>query len=57
MFDADPSVQGLILDKHGIFTFGADAREAYERMIEMVTLAEQRLQARAQDGVHRRSVA
>ena len=44
VFDADPSVEGLILDKHGIFTFGATARETYERMIEMVTLAEQRLQ-------------
>src|SRR5204863_1331239 len=44
VFDADPKVEGLILDKHGIFTFGATAREAYERMIEMVTLAEERLQ-------------
>ena len=44
VFDANPSVEGLILDKHGIFTFGASAREAYERMIEMVTLAEERLQ-------------
>jgi len=43
VFDRDPKVEGLILDKHGIFTFGADAREAYERMIEMVTLAEERL--------------
>jgi rhamnose utilization protein RhaD (predicted bifunctional aldolase and dehydrogenase)/NAD(P)-dependent dehydrogenase (short-subunit alcohol dehydrogenase family) len=43
VFDQNPKVEGLILDKHGIFTFGADAREAYERMIEMVTLAEQRL--------------
>ena len=42
-FDADPTVEGLILDKHGIFTFGASAREAYERMIEMVSLAEARL--------------
>src|SRR3984957_13847332 len=31
---------GLILSKHGIVTFGATAREAYERMIEMVSLAE-----------------
>ncbi len=31
---------GLILSKHGIVTFGASAREAYERMIEMVSLAE-----------------
>ena len=38
-FERDPSVEGLILHRHGIFTFGADAREAYERMIEMVSLA------------------
>ena len=43
IFDTDPSVEGLILVKHGIFSFGADAREAYERMIALVTLAEQRL--------------
>src|SRR5712691_4099459 len=41
--DADPNVEGLILLKHGIFTFGQTAREAYERMIEMVSLAEARL--------------
>src|SRR2546421_5751697 len=41
--DVDPSVEGLILLKHGIFTFGHTAREAYERMIEMVSLAEARL--------------
>ena len=43
VFDADPSVEGLILVKHGIFSFGADARQAYERMIDLVTLAETRL--------------
>jgi rhamnose utilization protein RhaD (predicted bifunctional aldolase and dehydrogenase) len=43
VFEADPKVDGLILEKHGIFTFGAEAREAYERMIEMVTRAEDRL--------------
>lgn len=43
VFDASPAVEGLILDKHGLFTFGATARESYERMIEMVTLAEARL--------------
>jgi rhamnose utilization protein RhaD (predicted bifunctional aldolase and dehydrogenase)/NAD(P)-dependent dehydrogenase (short-subunit alcohol dehydrogenase family) len=36
---AQPS-DGLILGKHGIVTFGEDAHEAYERMIQMVTLAE-----------------
>ncbi len=43
VFDADPSVEGLILVKHGIFSFGADARESYERMIALVTSAEERL--------------
>jgi rhamnose utilization protein RhaD (predicted bifunctional aldolase and dehydrogenase)/NAD(P)-dependent dehydrogenase (short-subunit alcohol dehydrogenase family) len=43
VFNRDRSVEGFILDKHGIFTFGETAREAYERMIEMVTLAETRL--------------
>ena len=48
VFDANPKVEGLILLKHGIFTFGADAREAYERMIEMVTLRRRAARARAQ---------
>jgi len=43
VFDADPSVEGLILVKHGIFSFGTEARQSYERMIALVTLAEQRL--------------
>src|ERR1700754_4842064 len=43
VFEADPGVEGLILVKHGIFSFGVDARQAYERMIALVTLAEQRL--------------
>ncbi|MBX9846413.1 MAG: bifunctional aldolase/short-chain dehydrogenase [Xanthobacteraceae bacterium] len=42
-FDENPKVEGLILDKHGIFTFGASAKEAYERMIELVSRAEERL--------------
>ena len=43
VFEKNPAVEGLILDKHGIFTFGDNAREAYERMIEFVTLAEEHL--------------
>jgi rhamnose utilization protein RhaD (predicted bifunctional aldolase and dehydrogenase)/NAD(P)-dependent dehydrogenase (short-subunit alcohol dehydrogenase family) len=43
VFEEKPDVEGLILHKHGIFTFGDTAREAYERMIEMVSLAESRL--------------
>ena len=44
VYEQDPSVEGLILLKHGIFTFGETAQEAYERMIAMVTLAELRLE-------------
>ena len=43
IYERDPAVEGLILLKHGIFTLGEDAREAYERMIEMASLAEARL--------------
>jgi rhamnose utilization protein RhaD (predicted bifunctional aldolase and dehydrogenase) len=31
---------GMVLMRHGIFSFGATAQESYERMIELVTLAE-----------------
>lgn len=41
IFDRSPDVDGLILLKHGVFSFGATAREAYDRMIALVTLAEQ----------------
>ena len=43
VFEADPAVEGLVLLKHGIFTFGDTAQEAYERMIAAVSLAEERL--------------
>ena len=38
---------GMVLMNHGIFSFGATARESYERMIELVGLAEAYLQAQA----------
>ena len=41
VFERGKPSDGLILSKHGIVTFGDTAREAYERMIEMVTLAEE----------------
>ncbi len=40
VFEEDDGVEGLILDKHGIFTFGDTAKQAYERMIHYVSLAE-----------------
>ncbi|HWE05999.1 MAG TPA: class II aldolase/adducin family protein, partial [Rhizomicrobium sp.] len=43
IFDRHRDVEGLVLLQHGIFTVGKNARETYERMIELVTLAEERL--------------
>jgi rhamnose utilization protein RhaD (predicted bifunctional aldolase and dehydrogenase)/NAD(P)-dependent dehydrogenase (short-subunit alcohol dehydrogenase family) len=40
---AHPDVEGLVLLKHGIFSMGATAEEAYVRMIDLVTMAEKRL--------------
>lgn len=44
IFEATPDVEGVVLHKHGIFSFGATAREAYDRMIDLVTKAEQFLE-------------
>ena len=38
------SYDGMVLLNHGVFTWGADARGSYERMIQLVTLAEEYLQ-------------
>ena len=42
-YEASPACHGLILLKHGIVSFGASARESYTRMIELVSMAEARL--------------
>jgi rhamnose utilization protein RhaD (predicted bifunctional aldolase and dehydrogenase)/NAD(P)-dependent dehydrogenase (short-subunit alcohol dehydrogenase family) len=39
-FEAHPHAEGMLLSKHGLFSFGDTARQSYERMIEFVTLAE-----------------
>lgn len=38
--EAHDKTDGMVLMNHGIFSFGATARESYEKMIELVTLAE-----------------
>ncbi len=43
VFERERPREGLVLDKHGIFSFGDTAEEAYARMIDLVTLAERRL--------------
>ena len=45
LFTANEGVEGLILLTHGIFSMGETAREAYERMIELTTLAEEHLES------------
>lgn len=40
---AEPDAKGMILLKHGIFTWSDDPREAYEAMIAMIDAAEARL--------------
>ncbi len=39
-YQSRPECEGMILLKHGIFTFGSTDREAYDRMIDLVSLAE-----------------
>lgn len=48
-------ISGIVLLNHGIFTFGETARESYERMIELVSRAEDYLKAQggAQDVAER----
>jgi rhamnose utilization protein RhaD (predicted bifunctional aldolase and dehydrogenase)/NAD(P)-dependent dehydrogenase (short-subunit alcohol dehydrogenase family) len=41
-----PHVEGLLLEKHGLFTFGESARESYERMIALVSVAEEHIAKR-----------
>lgn len=46
LFDSAPSVKGLVLLHHGLFTFGDSARESYERHIDLVHLCERSLEER-----------
>jgi len=43
VYEANPEIKGLVLQKHGLVTFGSTAREAYSRMIEAVSLLEERI--------------
>ncbi|MEY4576129.1 MAG: hypothetical protein RL701_832, partial [Pseudomonadota bacterium] len=40
VYQQNPRVEGLLLLKHGLFTFADSARESYDRHIAAVTLAE-----------------
>ncbi len=40
VFEANPEVEGIVLHKHGLFTFGESAKQSYDRMITFVSKAE-----------------
>jgi rhamnose utilization protein RhaD (predicted bifunctional aldolase and dehydrogenase)/NAD(P)-dependent dehydrogenase (short-subunit alcohol dehydrogenase family) len=42
--ESGPRTVGMVLLSHGVFSFGESARESYERMIDLVRLAEKYLQ-------------
>ena len=44
--EAHSGTLGMVLMNHGVFSFGASARESYERMIDLVTRAEDFLKSR-----------
>ena len=44
--EAHPGVEGLVLLKHGLFTFGSTARESYERHVGAVDAAERYIEER-----------
>lgn len=45
-YEAHPGAPGLILLRHGLVTWGATAKEAYERHIQLVTRAERAIEER-----------
>lgn len=40
VFESHPNCEGMILLKHGIFSFGDTAKQAYDRMLDLVNQAE-----------------
>jgi rhamnose utilization protein RhaD (predicted bifunctional aldolase and dehydrogenase)/NAD(P)-dependent dehydrogenase (short-subunit alcohol dehydrogenase family) len=53
-YEADPEATCVVLEKHGLITWGETARQAYEATIEAVTKAEQFIAARRREGEGRR---
>jgi rhamnose utilization protein RhaD (predicted bifunctional aldolase and dehydrogenase)/NAD(P)-dependent dehydrogenase (short-subunit alcohol dehydrogenase family) len=49
--EASPRARGLVLMHHGLITWGASAREAYDAHIDLVTKAEAFLEGKTRPGV------
>jgi rhamnulose-1-phosphate aldolase/alcohol dehydrogenase len=45
-FEKNPKCRGIVLEKHGLFTFGDTAKQSYERTVELVDRAERWIAAR-----------
>jgi rhamnose utilization protein RhaD (predicted bifunctional aldolase and dehydrogenase)/NAD(P)-dependent dehydrogenase (short-subunit alcohol dehydrogenase family) len=43
-YDDEPETEGMVLLQHGLVTWGATAREAYDKTVELVTRAEEHLE-------------
>ncbi|MBT6093287.1 MAG: bifunctional aldolase/short-chain dehydrogenase, partial [Rhodospirillaceae bacterium] len=43
VYQQNPDVEGLVLHKHGVFTFAETAKQSYERMITVCSQAEARI--------------
>jgi rhamnose utilization protein RhaD (predicted bifunctional aldolase and dehydrogenase)/NAD(P)-dependent dehydrogenase (short-subunit alcohol dehydrogenase family) len=43
VYAANPDVEGLVLHKHGVFTFADTAKDAYQNMIKVCNQAERRI--------------
>jgi rhamnulose-1-phosphate aldolase/alcohol dehydrogenase len=57
MFEGMPGARGMVLLKHGLFTFASDARESYERTIEYVDRAEAFVRKRSRPPAAARAAA
>lgn len=51
VYEADPTVEGLVLLQHGLFTFGDTAKESYQRHIDAVDAAERFISANTETRV------
>jgi rhamnose utilization protein RhaD (predicted bifunctional aldolase and dehydrogenase) len=45
IFEKNPTVEGMVLLRHGIFTFGDTAKQSYDRMIALVNQAEENIES------------
>ena len=48
IFEKNPAVEGLVLEKHGLFTFADDARTSYERHAALIDRSRQAIAARVE---------